>query len=160
MNGFIQCMVVLSVLWAFCEMLLPSGKTRQMALFVVSLMLMLSLLGSVTELLRQEPARTAYQPVLVRAQDSPNGRRIYLQAIANQLRTYTIGQANRAGYSAEATVYLTVDGMLERMELTLWKRDEKPPLMTGMSLAQTLARTLEIPPETIRLSVEEDAFAD
>lgn len=157
MNGFVVQLVVLSALWAFCEMLVPEGKIRRMAQFTVSLMIMLALLSSAIQLAGRELPQAGSLPVLAETSARGDSRRIYLQARANQLRSYVIGQGRRAGYRADATVYLTGNGALERMELTLWKQKEGPPLMTGTALAETLARTLEIPPEKICLVMEDSS---
>ena len=51
MNAFIRQMAVLSVLWAFCEMLLPEGRQRRAVRLTVSLMMAASLLSSLSALL-------------------------------------------------------------------------------------------------------------
>ena len=51
LNAFIRRMAVLSVLWAFCEMLLPEGRQRRAVRLTVSLMMAAALLSSVTALL-------------------------------------------------------------------------------------------------------------
>lgn len=160
MNGFVVRLVVLSALWALCDMLVPEGKIRRMAQFTVSLMMMLSLLGSAAQLLGQELPDAGSLPVLAETSPKGDSGRIYLQARANQLRSYAIGQGERAGYRADATVYLTGEGALERMELTLWKQKEGPPLMTGTALAETLARTLQISPEKICLQMGEESSGE
>jgi hypothetical protein len=153
-NGFVVRLAVLSVLWAFCEMLLPEGKSRRMVQFIVSLMMMLSLIGFTADLLGREAPHAGNMPVLAETSPGVEGRRIFLQARANQLRSYAIGLGERAGFRTDATVYMQENGAVERMELTLWKRENGPPIMTGTALAETLARTLDILPEKVVLRTE------
>ena len=62
MNAFIRQMAVLSVLWAFCEMLLPEGRQRRAVRLTVSLMMAASLLSSLSALLptAAEPSRETF----------------------------------------------------------------------------------------------------
>lgn len=152
MNGFVVRLVVLSAMWAVCEMLLPDGKTRQAVRFVVSLLVMLSLLAFMSEAMNVEAVPAASDAIFAKGQDSC-AEEIFLRSRANQIRDYVAALCHRAGYEAEVTVYLTRDGAPERIELTLWTRDGQQPLMNGAELGQSIRTALQV--EESVLTMEE-----
>lgn len=151
MNGFVVRLVVLSVMWAVCEMLLPEGKTRQAVQFVVSLLVMLSLLAFMDETLKAQIPPAEEKAIFAEGPESCAGR-IYLRSRANLLRDYVVALSKRAGYEAEATVYLTMDGAPERIELTLWTRDGQPPLMNGTELGQSIRTALQLEEKVLQIT--------
>lgn len=159
MNGFVVRLVVLSVMWAVCEMLLPEGKTRQAVRFVVSLLVMLSLMAFMGEALKAETFAPEDTMVFTAGQDSCAGR-IYLRSRANQTRDYVAALCRRAGYEADVTVYLTMDGATERIELTLWTRDGQEPLMNGTELGQSIREALLLEERALRITEKAAPKAD
>ena len=59
--------------------------------------------------------------------------------------------ANRAGYQASAAVWMTMDGALDHIQLTIGQ--PQAPLISAAELAQTLAQQLGV--EEDRISMEE-----
>ena len=79
-------------------------------------------------------------------------RRTALVAFANQLESYCVRVARRAGYQAGAEVYLTLDGELDHVKLTL--NQPETTLISSSRLAQTLSQQLGVDEQRIWLSVE------
>lgn len=150
MNALIRQIVVLSVLWAVCEMLLPNGSQQHFVRMTVSVLVMTALLSTAGELLRTEPK---ISPVLAQqaVQTSADSyRTAVLRSAANQAASYCRRLAERAGYEAQVSAFLTQDGQLERIDLEL---TERAPLLSDQKLAQTIAEQFKIHPDKIRLSM-------
>ncbi len=152
MSAFVRQIAVLSVLWAMCELLLPEGRQQRMVRMTASLLVMAALLSTVGSWLGNassaQPAMT--QTVQQTAEDTY--RRTALVAFANQLESYCVRMAQRAGYQAGAEVYLTLDGELDHVKLTL--NQPEAALISSARLAQTLSQQLGVDEQRIWLSVE------
>lgn len=152
MSVFVRQISVLSVLWAMCELLLPEGRQQRMVRMTASLLVMAALLSTVGSWLGNarsaQPAMT--QTVQQTAEDTY--RRTALVAFANQLESYCVRVARRAGYQAGAEVYLTLDGELDHVKLTL--NQPEAALISSSRLAQTLSQQLGVDEQRIWLSVE------
>ena len=152
MSAFVRQIAVLSVLWAMCELLLPEGRQQRMVRMTASLLVMAALLSTVGSWLGSarsaQPAMT--QTVQQTAEDTY--RRTALVAFANQLESYCVRMAQRAGYQAGAEVYLTLDGELDHVKLTL--NQPEAALISSARLAQTLSQQLDVDEQRIWLSVE------
>ena len=149
MDALIRQIVVLSVLWAVCEMLLPDGKLQQMARMTLSVLVMTALLSTAGEMLGAVPQT---KPALAQqaAQRSTHSyRTAVLRSCANQAASYCRQLAQRVGYDADASVFLTQEGQLERIELRLVSQ---MPLMSQEELIHALASQFAIPQEKINLS--------
>ena len=151
MNMLIRQIAVLSVLWALCEMILPDGKYQQMVCMTASLLVMTALMSTISGWLgKAQPS----QPVMsLRLQQAAEDsyQRTALTAMANQLERYCVQWANRAGYQASAAVWMTMDGALDHIQLTIGQ--PQAPLISAAELAQTLAQQLGV--EEDRISMEE-----
>ena len=148
MNGLIRQLAVLAVLWSACELLLPDGRQQQMVRAAVSVPVLTALLSTAGTWVRGEKA---VLPVIT--QESLNISqsqylRTALTAFANQTQLYCENYCKRAGYQAQAAVYLHIDGSVERIELTL---EAVAPLMTQERLITSLSRALEVDDGCIRL---------
>ncbi len=154
MNAFVRQIAVLSVLWAMCEMLLPDGKYQQMVRMTASLLVMSALLTTLGSWLgnAHQPAQTA-MTVKVQQAAHDTYRRTALTAMANQLESYCVRIAQRAGYQAGVVVCLTMDGALDHVQLVVNQKDGA--LLLPGELAAVLADQLNVEEERIRLSVEE-----
>lgn len=152
MSAFVRQIAVLSVLWAMCELLLPEGRQQRMVRMTASLLVMAALLSTVGSWLGSarsaQPAMT--QTVQQTAEDTY--RRTALVAFANQMESYCVHMAQRAGYQAGAEVYLTLDGELDHVKLTL--NQPEAALISSARLAQTLSQQLGVDEQRIWLSVE------
>ena len=124
MNAFIRQMAVLSVLWAFCEMLLPEGRQRRAVRLTVSLMMAASLLSSLSALLptAAEPSRETFAFFQQGGGNEP-ARRLALQSAAREAEAFLVRLAGRAGYDAQGKVWLNMDGALFQAEVMLSPRE-------------------------------------
>lgn len=155
MNAFVRQLAVLSVLWSFCELLLPEGKQQRMVRLTVSVLVMTALLSALNGLLGSVQAlEWPSQPVLAQGEGSLQARRTALQAAANQARAFCLRQAAKAGYEAECEISLRMDGTLERAVLRLCPKAESPPLMTAEDLIALLAKGLGVSPEVFEYGGE------
>lgn len=147
----IRQIAVLSVLWALCELILPDGKYQQMVRMTASLLVMTALMSTVSGWLgKAQPS----QPVMsLRLQQAAEDsyQRTALTAMANQMERYCVQMAQRAGYQASAVVWLTMDGALERVQLTIGQ--PQAPLISAAEMLQTLAQQLGVAED--RISMEE-----
>ncbi|MBE5802340.1 MAG: hypothetical protein E7319_08645 [Clostridiales bacterium] len=150
MNGLVRQLAVLSVLWALCELLLADGKQQRMVRMAISLMVMVILLSSLAGVIsgrtdQERPVFSVEQP-----DNKASGYdRIAVLSVANQAKGLCVRTAQRAGYQADAVVYLHEDGSLEQVELFL-ARGNTLPLMDENTLAQTIAKLLSASPEQVR----------
>ena len=128
MNAFIRQMAVLSVLWAFCEMLLPEGRQRRAVRLTVSLMMAASLLSSLSALLptAAEPSRETFAFFQQGGGNEP-ARRLALQSAAREAEAFLVRLAGRAGYDAQGKVWLNMDGALFQAEVMLSPREGPEP---------------------------------
>lgn len=147
MNALIRQVVVLAVLWAVCELLLPAGSLQQMVRITVSALVLTALLSTAGEVLQ---SRTPSQPLARQAAalSSSVYRHTVLRSAANQAAAYCERLASRAGYEADITVWLTEEGCMDTVELAL---EERTPLMTADALMEMLAQRLDIGMDQIRL---------
>lgn len=154
MNAFVRQIAVLSVLWAFCELLLPDGRQQRMARLTVSLLVMTALLSALNGLLGHSlwagwPAGT----VLARGEGGGQADRVALQAMANQARGYCVRFAEKAGYAADCAVTLKADGGLHQATLTLGLKADTPPLMDVETLRAKLAQALSTDAERLTVAL-------
>ena len=149
MSAFVRQLAVLSVLWSLCELLLPDGRQQQMVRMTVSVLVMTALLGTAGRLLDGGVELPAWS-VQVHESSGQSHQRAALTAAANQLEGWCVRLARRAGYEAKAAVWLTQEGALERIEMTL--SPDGAPLTSVAELQTSIARMLETEPERIWLS--------
>lgn len=147
----IRQIAVLSVLWALCELILPDGKYQQMVRMTASLLVMTALMSTVSGWLGK--AQTSQPVMSLRLQQAAEDsyQRTALTAMANQMERYCVQMAQRAGYQASAVVWLTMDGALERVQLTIGQ--PQAPLISAAEMLQTLAQQLGVAED--RISMEE-----
>lgn len=149
MNAFVRQLAVLSTLWALCELLLPGEKQRPLVRMTISVLVISALLSTAGQWLSSltVPASPTLAQQTVQA-GADSYRRTALTAAANQVSGYCERLARRAGYEGSATVFLTAEGALERVEMTL---NPQTPLMTLSALRGALAQRLGV--EESRLAV-------
>ena len=152
MNAFVRQITVLSVLWAVCELLLPDGKHQQMVRMTASLLVMTALLTTASQWLGVERSAQPAMTGIVHQVSEDTYQRTALTALANQLENYCVRMAQRAGYQANAAVYLTMEGSLDHVQLAV--TDAPGVLLSSGELRQMLAQQLGVEEERIWLSVE------
>lgn len=152
MNAFIRQIAVLSVLWALCEWLLPDGKHQQMVRMTASLLVMTALLSTVNSWLGGIPHSEPVMTAVIRQTAEESYRRTALTAAANQLQGYCTNLAQRAGYQADVTVFLTMDGELDHVLIGL--DQPQTALVQPEELKRALAEQLNVNEACIRISVE------
>ena len=152
MNTLVRQVAVLSVLWALCELLLPDGRYQRMVRLTASLLVMAALLSTVGDWLGM--AQTAQPAAVVQVQQASEKEylRTALEAAANQLENWCVQTAKRAGYQAEACVWLQMDGGLDHIDL--WLRDEQNALLAPEELRAAMAERLHTDAERIRITTE------
>lgn len=150
MSALIRQITVLSVLWALCELILPSGRQRQMVRMTVGVLVMTALLSTAGELMHSGiPTAPALAQQAIQATQA-SYRQTALRAAANQTAVYCRRMAEKSGYQATADVYLTADGGMEQIDLRLKVRSA---LLAPQEVAQRIARDLGIDIARIRLEV-------
>ena len=148
MNAFVRQLAVLSVLWSFCELLLPDGRQQKMVRMTVSVLVMAALITAVGNLLKTDAAMVADIPTFSQTVGE-TGERSYaaatLRSIANQTENLCVRIAGRAGYAASAAVYLCEDGALDHIELCLsgWLKEDSPPLLNENEVKDRIALALQ-----------------
>ena len=152
MNTLVRQVAVLSVLWALCELLLPDGRYQRMVRLTASLLVMAALLSTVEDWLGM--AQTAQPAAVVQVQQASEKEylRTALETAANQLENWCVQTAKRAGYQAEACVWLQMDGGLDHIEL--WLRDGQNALLAPEELRAAMAERLHTDAERIRITTE------
>jgi len=135
-NGFVRRMAVLSVLWSTCELLLPEGRNQQMARMTVGVLIMTSLLSGLNEWAGQTVRLPAWSEQVMTAGEESYQRTV-LAAYANQIENYCVRQAQKAGYTASAAVWLMNDGTLQRIEMKV--AADEAVLLSAEELASHLA---------------------
>lgn len=146
MNSFVRRLTVLSVVWALLEMLLPNGKQQSMIRMTMGVLVMTALLSQVGQWVGGAAEMPAWS---VQTIPQESYQRTALQTLANQLENYCVQQAQRAGYQAQAGIWLRMDGSVESIRLSLTGGEK--PLLTREELRQHLAQQLQIDSERIRL---------
>ena len=152
MNVLVRQIAVLSVLWAVCELLLPEGKHQQMVRMTASLLVMTALLTTVSSWLGGAPADKPAMTMVVQQAAADTYRKTALTAMANQVQGLCERIAARAGYQAHAAVFVTMEGSVDHVQLSL--RPSEKTLVSAERLARMLAEQLGVEQEQIRLSVE------
>ena len=137
MSALIRQVVVLAVLWAACEMLLPVGTLQQMVRMTVSALVLTALLSTAGQTLHSQSA----SPPLAQqaaAYSATAYRQTILRSAANQTADYLKRLAYRAGYDAEVSVWLTQEGGVDAVELTARSLVPmmKPDRLVGMMADQ------------------------
>lgn len=138
-------MAVLSVLWAFCEMLLPEGRQRRAVRLTVSMMMAAALLSSAADLLPGyvKPVQESFA-FFQQSDGNAAAERLALQAAAREAETFLVRLAGKAGYDARGRVWLSADGALYQAEVTLSPREGRTLLLTAEQLRQQMAQTLQV----------------
>lgn len=149
MNAFVRQLAVLSVLWSLCELLLPAGRQQHMVRVTVSVLVMTALLGTAGRLLAGGAELPAWS-VQVEQTGTASYQRAALSAAANQLENWCVRMAQRAGYQAQAAVWLRENGALEKIRLIL--DSPSAPLMQPQPLCDAIAQALGTQRERIQLS--------
>ena len=154
MNTLVRQLAVLSVMWAVCEMLLPDGKQQQMVRMTASLLIMTALLTTVRGWLGQP--QTAQPAMTIRIQRSAEDMYLTtaLTAVANQLENWCVNFSQRAGYQAKAAVWLSLDGGVDHIDLSLLS--SQTAVIPADELQQMMAGQLGVEINRIRLWVEEE----
>lgn len=131
---------------------MPDGRHQQMVRMTASLLVLTALLTTVSGWLGDGQAAQPAMTVRLQQVSEDTYQRTALTAMANQMESYCVHVATRAGYQAKAAVYLTMDGALDHIDLALVPSDSA--LMPPDELAQTLAQQLQVERGRIMLSVE------
>lgn len=116
LNAFIRRMAVLSVLWAFCEMLLPEGRQRRAVRLTVSLMMAAALLSSVTALLPASAERVQESFALFRqAEGSAAAERLRCRPLlGKRKRFWCVWPKKQATMRREASGYAQTGRCIRR----------------------------------------------
>mgnify|MGYP001636514439 FL=1 len=152
MDAFVRQLAVLSVLWSLSELLLPEGRLQKMARMTVSVLVMAALISGLGNLMNIQ-VESALPVVSDAAAVGESYARAAVSAAANQAETYCVQLARRAGYEARAAVYLTLEGAVDHIDLSLAAGET--PLLSEEEVARTIAGQLAIPPEMVRLKGNE-----
>ena len=152
MDAFVRQLAVLSVLWSLSELLLPEGRLQKMARMTVSVLVMAALVSGLGSLMDIQ-----VESALPVVSDAPavgeSYARAAVSAAANQAETYCVQLARRAGYEARAAVYLTLEGAVDHIDLSLTPGEA--PLLDAETVARTIAEGLAVPRERVRLDGNE-----
>lgn len=153
MSAFVRQLAVLSLLWSFCELLMPEGRQQRLVRMTVGLMVMAALISALSGLLGgvqavEWPSQTVFQQNEAKAEPEL----VYLRSVANQARQYCLRLAQKAGYQAEANVYLRRDGSLERVELKLATAEGSTVWLDEQALREQLAQAFEVEPALIHIA--------
>lgn len=152
MNAFVRQLAVLSVLWSFCELLLPDGKQQKMVRMTVSVLVMAALISAVSGLLGSGGTLTVETPAFSQV-GVESYERLALRSLANQAEGFCARLAGKAGYRASAAVYVSPDGSLDHAELCLWGWADSsvPPLLGEEAVAEKIAEQLGVEPARVWL---------
>ena len=140
MNGLVRQIVVLSALWALLELLLPDGRRQPMIRMTMGILVMTAFLTRAGAFLSGGTEMPAWSYQLLES-GAQSYRQTALKSLANQVENYCERQAERAGFEAEAGVWLRQDGSVEAIELRLGS--EQSALMSAEELREHLARQLQ-----------------
>ena len=149
MEAFVRQLAALSVLWSLSELLLPEGRQQKMARMTVSALIMAALISGLGNLMDVRVEGTLPTAALG-AVSAESYARTALRAAANQVEALCVRLARRAGYEAQAAVYLTQEGAVDHIELALEAGDA--PLLSARELAAAIAGQLSIAQERLRVS--------
>lgn len=152
MDAFVRQLAVLSVLWSLSELLLPEGRLQKMARMTVSVLVMAALISGLGNLMNIQ-VESALPAVSDAAAVGESYARAAVSAAANQAETYCVQLARRAGYEARAAVFLTVEGAVDHIDLSLTPGEA--PLLDAETVARTIAEGLAVPRERVRLDGNE-----
>lgn len=170
MGAFLRQMVAMAALWAIEELLLPEGNLQKAARLAVSLVVMTVLLTSMVDLLRGWAGQGAADwagdmgavawesSQMAEAEQASAGyQRYYLQAQANQAEALCLRMAEKAGYQAEAAVYLLESGALESIRVRLGPagEGENPPLIRAEELRRAIAAAFQVEEAKVQIIVGE-----
>lgn len=148
MNALIRQVVVLAVLWAVCELLLPTGNLQQMVRMTVSALVLTALISTAAQALHSfSPMPPLMQQATVAT--SATYQQTVLRSAANQLANYCRRLASSGGYEADVMVWLTEEGGIDSIELSLM---ESQPLIKPNALAEIIAAQLDISRQQIHLA--------
>lgn len=152
MDAFVRQLAVLSALWSLSELLLPEGRLQKMARMTVSVLVMAALVSGLGSLMDIQ-VESALPVVSDAAAVGESYARAAVSAAANQAETYCVQLARRAGYEARAAVYLTLEGAVDHIDLSLTPGEA--PLLDAETVARTIAEGLAVPRERVRLDGNE-----
>lgn len=153
MDAFVRQLAVLSVLWSLSELLLPEGRLQKMARMTVSVLVMAALVSGLGNLMDIQVESTLPAAADAVAGGGESYVRAALSAAANQAEVYCVRIARRAGYEARAAVYLTMEGVVDHIDL--WLTPGEAPLLDAEAVARTIADGLGVPRERVRLDGNE-----
>ena len=153
MNGLVRRVAVLSVLWGMCEMLLPGDKYQPIIRATAGLLVVAALLSSAAEWLGMPVYAQQTATQMLQQNTQAAYLRTALEAAAGQLENYCERIAQRAGYRAQATAYLTMKGETEKIELKVGTGESV--LTDEHQLREALSQALGIAQERIVILVEE-----
>ena len=148
MNAFVRQLAVLSVLWSVVELLLPDGKQQPMIRMTMGVLVMTALITQAGRWMGTVEEMPAWSVQTTQATESAY-RHTALRSLANQIENYCVYQAERAGYQAQAGVWLRQDGKIERIDLQL--AQEGAVLLNAQKLCDHLAQQLRIASECFHL---------
>ena len=148
MNAFVRRLAVLSVLWAAVEILLPHRRQQPAIRMTMGLLVVTALVSQTAQWLGAVEGMPAW---IVHQEASFETKRLEttLHSWANQVEDYCVRQAEKAGYQAEAGVWIRRDGSVERIELRLLSGETV--LLNPEKLRDHLSDQLKIAPECICL---------
>lgn len=148
MNAFVRQLAVLSVLWSVVELLLPDGKQQPMIRMTMGVLVMTALITQAGRWMGTVEEMPAWSVQTTQATEVAY-RQTALRSLANQIENYCVQQAERAGYQAQAGVWLRQDGKIERIDLQL--AQEGAVLLNAQKLCEHLAQQLRIASECFHL---------
>lgn len=148
MNAFVRQLAVLSVLWSVVELLLPDGKQQPMIRMTMGVLVMTALITQAGRWMGTVEEMPAWSVQTTQATEVAY-RQTALRSLANQIENYCVYQAERAGYQAQAGVWLRQDGEIERIDLQL--AQEGAVLLNAQKLCDHLAQQLQIASECFHL---------
>ena len=149
MNGLIRRLAVLSVLWSLVELVMPMGRQQTAVRMIMGVLMMTALLTHTGQWLGKMEEMPAWSVQIAQAGEE-NYRRTALSSLANQVESYCVRQAQKAGYEAAAKVWLRISGELERIELEL--ASDGKALLSPEELRSHLAVCLQT--DTGRIQLE------
>lgn len=148
MNGIVRRLTALSVLWSMLEILMPQGRQQAAVRMTMGVLMMTALMSSAGQLLGQPASWPAWTERTAQAARQTH-QQAYIRAMANQVESYCVRQAQKAGYGAQAAVWMRMDGGLEKIGLKLWK--EGTVLMSPQELIRHLEQMLQAESGCIQL---------
>ncbi|MEG0047765.1 MAG: stage III sporulation protein AF [Clostridia bacterium] len=162
MNAFVRQLAVLSMLWSFCELLLPDGKQQKMVRMTVSVLVMAALLTALHGLIQTGTAALPTLAAETQTVSTLSYAQHALTALANNAESFCVRLAKKAGYAATAAVYLRENGALDHVELCLNapQGSAPPPLLTREEVAEVIAEQLKANLSEVWLKAPTDGAMD